>query len=91
MGVALTIGMTSETKIGIFNENMIGGKLETALALKLEMCTGLTLKIGAGPAEIKMSNAKLESVQAKIKAIMGPCVTSAAARVSRGSLHCYLP
>ena len=55
------------------------------------MATGLTLKIGAGPAEIKMSNAKLEKAQAKIKAVLGPCVTSAVARVSRGSLHCYLP
>jgi type VI secretion system secreted protein VgrG len=91
MGVALTVGMTSETKIGIFNENMIGGKLETALAVKIEMCTGLTVKIGAGPAEIKMSNAKLDQVAVKMKSILGPCVTSAVARVSRGSLHCYLP
>lgn len=98
MGVGLTVGMTSDTKIGIFNENLVGGKMELTLAMKaaislaisLECSMGLSIKNKAGPAEIIYRNASIKNVSLKLENAIGPKIESVIMRLQRAGVHIAL-
>ncbi|EYF00212.1 type VI secretion system Vgr family protein [Chondromyces apiculatus] len=93
--VALTLGATSETKVGVFNENLVGGKLEMAIAIKMAIqlalnieCTmGLNVKQKVGPADIYYRNASIKAVNLWFQNSVGPKVQSAIMALQRAGLH----
>lgn len=99
MGVNFTVGMTSDTKIGVFNDNMIGGKMELTLAVKaavslalsLECNMGLVIKNKVGPAELQYSNVSIRNRAVTLEGTMGPKLKSAVAFLNRGPVHITVP
>jgi type VI secretion system secreted protein VgrG len=93
--IGLTLGETSETKVGIFNENLVGGKLEMAIAIKMAIqlalnieCTmGLNVKQKVGPADIIYRNASIKAVNLWFQNSVGPKVQSAIMALQRAGLH----
>jgi len=64
MGVALTVGLTSETKVGGFNENLLGGKMELWCAVKIDL--GVGMKIESAPTDFKTKQVDVKANLTKI-------------------------